>query len=39
MVIHEAKPDGTVVETLIRLSEDWAAEGSCYGTARTEKRI
>lgn len=31
MVIHEVGPDETVLETLIRLSEDWAAEGSCYG--------
>ena len=30
-MIHEAKPDGPVIATLIRLSEDWAAEGSCYG--------
>ncbi len=30
-MVHEVQPDGTVVETLIRLSEDWAAEGSCYG--------
>ncbi len=30
-MIHEVMPDERVVAELIRLSEDWAAEGSCYG--------
>ena len=31
MVIHEAPLDGGVLERLIALSEDWAAENSCFG--------
>ena len=29
--IYEAAPDEKVTDTLIRLSEDWEAENSCYG--------
>ena len=31
MFIHEAALDETVLAALIRLSEAWAAENSCYG--------
>ena len=31
MVIHEVPLDGGVLERLIALSEDWAAENSCFG--------
>ena len=31
MIIHEAVPDEEVLEKLIRFSEDWAEEDSCYG--------
>ena len=31
MIIHEATLNDKVLEQLIRLSEDWAAENSCYG--------
>ena len=31
MVIHEAVLNDDVLAQLIRLSEDWAAEDSCYG--------
>ena len=31
MVIHEAALNEEVLEQLIRFSEDWAAENSCYG--------
>ena len=31
MIIHEVILNDKVLEQLIRLSEDWAAENSCYG--------
>ena len=31
MIIHEVNLNGEVLERLICLSEDWAAENSCYG--------
>ena len=31
MIIHEAVPDEEVLGKLIRFSEDWAEENSCYG--------
>ena len=31
MIIHEVTLNDEVLEQLICLSEDWAAEGSCYG--------
>ena len=31
MIIHEVKLNNEVLEQLIRFSEDWAAENSCYG--------
>ena len=31
MKIHEVDLNDEVLEQLIRFSEDWAAEGSCYG--------
>lgn len=31
VVIHEVVPDETVLTKLIRFSQDWAAEDSCYG--------
>ena len=37
MYIHEVALDEAVLETLIRLSEDWAAEDSCYGYRANER--
>ncbi len=31
ITIHEVTPDDKVLELLIRFSENWAAENSCYG--------
>jgi len=31
MFFHEVLPDEEVLRQLIRFSEDWAAENSCYG--------
>ena len=31
MIIHEVEVDETVLAKLIRFSEDWAAENSCFG--------
>ena len=38
MIIHEVFPDDDeVLEQLIRFSEDWAAENSCYGYRPNDK--
>ncbi len=37
MTIRETDPDEKTLEALIRLSEDWAAENSCYGYRPNEK--
>ena len=37
MKLHEVALDETVLAKLIRLSEDWAAENSCYGYRPNEK--
>ena len=37
MLIHEVIPDDKVLEQLIRFSEDWAAENSCYGYRPNDK--
>ena len=37
MNIHEVKLNDTVLETLIRMSEDWTAENSCYGYRPNDK--
>ena len=37
MHIHEVELDADVLAGLIRLSEDWAAEGSCYGYRPNER--
>ena len=37
MTIRETDPDEKTLEALIRLSEDWAAENSCYGYRPNKK--
>ena len=37
MHFHEVELDADVLAGLIRLSEDWAAEGSCYGYRPNER--
>ncbi len=37
MHFHEVELDADVLSGLIRLSEDWAAEGSCYGYRPNER--
>ncbi len=37
MIIHEVFLDDEVLEQLIRFSEDWAAENSCYGYRPNDK--
>ena len=37
MIIHEVDLNDEVLEQLIRFSEDWAAEDSCYGYRPNDK--
>ena len=37
MIIHEVDLNDEALEQLIRLSEDWAAENSCYGYRPNDK--
>ncbi len=37
VVISECMPDEGILSALIRLSEDWEAENSCYGYRKNEK--
>lgn len=37
MTIHEVTPDEKVTAQLIRFSEDWAKENSCYGYRPNDK--
>ena len=37
MFIHEVIPDEKTLAQLIRFSEDWAAENSCYGYRPNDK--
>ena len=37
MMIHEVNLNEEVLDQLIRFSEDWAAEDSCYGYRPNEK--
>lgn len=37
MFIHEVDLDDTVLAQLIRFSEDWTAENSCYGYRPNDK--
>ena len=37
MMIHEAVLNNEVLDQMIRLSEDWAAENSCYGYRPNDK--
>ena len=37
MQIHEAILNDEILEQMIRLSEDWAAENSCYGYRANDK--
>ena len=37
MLIHEVQLNDAVLARLIRLSEDWAAENSCYGYRPNER--
>ncbi len=37
MLIHEVVLDETVLAKLVRFSEDWAAENSCFGYRPNEK--
>ena len=37
MFVHEVLLNEEVLEQLVRFSEDWAAEGSCYGYRPNDK--
>ena len=37
MKIHEVELDGAILAQLIRFSEDWTAENSCYGYRPNER--
>ena len=37
MIIHEVESDETILAQLIRFSEDWAAENSCFGYRANER--
>lgn len=37
MTIHETNLNDTILARLIAFSEDWAAEGSCYGYRANER--